>query len=818
MPRLDRMLAQRHLVLCSPPGSGKTTRVPLSLLQLSWLAGKKILMLEPRRPAARMAARYMAGLLGEPLGRTVGYQVRMERRIGPDTRIEVLTEGLLTRRLQADPELSDVGVVIFDEYHERSLQADLGLALCLDVCASLRDDLRLLVMSATLDEQKVARLIGGQALNAEGGLHPVEIHYLQRSAGGNTLQATARLVTKALQEQSGDLLVFLPGKAEMGMLAKLIDGCPAEILMLHGELDAVAQERALLPEPGHPRRVVLATDVAETSLTIEGIGVVVDSGLARKPRFDPGTGLSRLQTVPISQASADQRAGRAGRLGPGACYRAWTVAEHRQRDAQRSAEILQADLAPLVLELALWGVTDPEELHWLDLPPAGAWGQARALLQALDALDEKGRITAGGRRMAGMGLHPRLAHLLVRAGREDCRLAADLAALLSERDFWRSLPEQPRPVDLRQRLDVLDRFRKRLPLPAGVEKNGVAQVARLSERLARQCRGSSGSGGRVSPAGLLSLAYPDWIAQRRRGSKGRFLTALGRGAIPPADDFLAAADYLAVCRLDAGRRDGRIWQAMALDETELRRLHGRRIVTRQRVYWDPARGRVAAVDEEYLDRLRLSSRPLADVEPGAVVQVMMEAVRTEGLGCLGWSEPAFQLQARIQWAARIWPDAGWPDCSESTLLARLADWLPPWLDGKRTRQALNGIDMGVVLQSLISWDQRQRLDNLLPERWRFSTQNSARIDYTQDPPVLAAPLQQFYGLAHTPAVAQGALPLLLHLLSPAGRPLQVTTDLAHFWSHAWEQVKKEMRGRYPKHHWPDDPATALPVKLKRHLS
>ncbi len=818
LPELCRALHQGHAVLTSPPGSGKTTRVPLALLDQPWLRGQKILMLEPRRPAARMAATYMARLRGEDLGQTIGYQVRMERRIGPHTRIEVLTEGLLVRRLQSDPELEGVGLIIFDEFHERSLQADLGLALSLDVCAALREDLRLLVMSATLEASRVAQLLGGRHITSDGGLHPVEIRHLPSSAGSETLAACARLALTACREQNGDVLVFLPGKAEIEQLRKQLQTtAPAlEILSLHGEMDATTQSRALNPPQNPGQRLILATDVAETSLTIEGIGAVVDSGLSRKPGFDANSGLTRLQLLPIAQASAQQRAGRAGRLGPGICYRAYTEQEYRQRPAQRPAEMLQTDLAPLVLELALWGVTDAASLHWLDTPPKAAWNQGKALLQQLDALDSEGQLTKHGRKLAGFGIHPRLAHLLACAGADNAE-AADLAALLSERDPWRPRPGQPRPADLSLRLAEMQALREGRKPSNRIHQGALRQLLRLSARLQQQAARLGRKQNPPSAAQLLALAYPDRVAQRRSGSDGRYLLRSGKGAVLARDDGLAVADFLAVAHMDAGIREGRIWLALPLQKHALQQIHAPHLQQQDELYWDAAGQRVRAKNLTRLGALVIRSQDTRPADPRQVQALLLAQIKSAGIAVLPWNNESRQLQARITLARLARPQSTWPDIGDSALQHSLHHWLTPWIEGMRGFADLQQLDMQQILLAMLDWEQQQQLDRWLPRRWRLADGSSAAIDYCANPPVLAVPLQLMFGVQQTPAVLQRQLPLKLQLLSPAGHPLQVTTDLQHFWDHAWHEVKKEMRGRYPKHQWPDDPLQARPVRLKRNL-
>ena len=818
LPELNRVLEQGHAVLASPPGSGKTTRVPLELLQQPWLSGKKILMLEPRRPAVRMAAGYMARQLGEEPGQTVGYRMRLERRIGPGTRLEILTEGLFIRMLQEDPELTGVGLVIFDEFHEQSLSSELGLTLCLDVCGSLREDLRLLVMSATLDRRAVTDLIGGTAIDSDGGLYPVTVHHLSRSAGREILPTTRKLVRQAVREQQGDILVFLPGKGEINRLQEQLseDGVDAEILQLHGEMDAASQAHLLLPQGGHRRRVILATDVAETSLTIEGISTVVDSGLARKPAYDPNSGLSRLQTRPIPQASAHQRAGRAGRLGPGHCYRAWTATEHESRPFQRPAEILQADLAPLVLELALWGVTDPTSLRWLNPPPTPAWQQAVTLLERLEALDREGRITPHGRKIARTGLHPRLGHMVIRGG-GNSHLAADLAALLSERDPWRGAPGEPRPVDIDLRLQAMEALRQGNTPDTRFDVHVLHRLLKLSDQLHSRAADLPPSSAHFSAASLLSFAYPERVAGKRDAPSGRYLLASGKGGILPPNDALQAAPFLAIGQMDAGSREGRIGLALELSRVELEAAHASRLEKLEELYWDKAGEKVRTRHLLRLGALELSSREVPTVPGDKVQRLLLEAIRYRGPTALALPRSVQQLRARVQLAATFDDTGAWPELSNQGLMKTLDEWLPPWLEGKRSLQEVRSLDWTSLFRGLLGWEKLQKLDRLLPTHWVFADGSRVPINYGNRPPVLAVPIQQLYGTRQNPSVMQGRIPLQLHLLSPAERPLQVTTDLAHFWNHAWNEVRKEMRGRYPKHQWPEDPANALPVELKRNL-
>jgi ATP-dependent helicase HrpB len=784
-------LAERgRAVLQAPPGAGKTTRVPLALLDQPWLSGK-IVMLEPRRIAARAAAGHMASLLGERVGETVGYRIRMDRKVGPNTRIEVVTEGILTRMLQDDPALEGVGAVIFDEFHERSLNADLGLALALET-AVLRDDLRLLVMSATLDGGPVARLLGDAPIvSSEGRAYPVETHHRPSRPGEAIEDAVARAVRDALAEETGSLLVFLPGAREIRRVQAKLSGLGDGVTVapLYGDLPAAAQDQAIRPAPAATRKVVLATNIAETSLTIEGVRVVIDSGLARAPRFDPRTGMSRLETVAIARAAADQRRGRAGRTEPGVCWRLWAKAGEGAMAPFDPPEILVADLAPLALELALWGSGD---LAWLDPPPAAALAQARALLADLGAIDPDGRPSAHGKAMARLPLHPRLAHMVLRAKAEGVGgTAAELAAILEGR---RPSPE----TDLRSSIEVLHRDR------------GDPAVARLREAardIAR--RFGLGPGGGSGDAGaLLALAYPDRVAKRRPGGRGSFLLANGRGAALRDGDPLAGTDYLAVAETDDAGREARILAAAPLDEATLEAVLGDRIAWVQTVAWDATEQAVAARRQRRLGALVLTDAALPNPDPAAVARALLEGVRRLGLDALPWRDGAVVLRKRAGFA-RALEGEGWPDWSDTALIETLEEWLGPHLGGMRRRSDLDRLDLAQILSTALGWERQRALDTLAPATIPIPSGRRAALDYA-DPtqPVLAVKLQEMFGQAETPRVGNGKVPVAIHLLSPAGRPLQVTRDLAGFWAGSYAEVRKDMRGRYPRHPWPDDPLAA----------
>lgn len=777
LPRLRAALRESGAaVLQAPPGAGKTTRVPLALLDESWLGGRKIVMLEPRRLAARGAAHRMASLLGERVGETVGYRMRLDTKVGPRTRIEVVTEGILVRRLQRDPGLEDVGLLVFDEFHERSLEADLGLALALEAKRALREDLRLLVMSATLDGEPVAALLDGAPIvTSEGRAFPVETRWVDPAPWRTIEDAVAATVRRALGESEGDVLVFLPGGREIRRVAERLADLDL-VLPLYGDLPQAAQDAAIRPDSHGRRKIVLATSIAETSLTIEGVRVVVDSGLARVPRFDPRTGMTRLETVKASRAAADQRRGRAGRLAPGVCWRLWTEREHRLRPAQSAPEIREADLAPLALELALWG-TAPEALAWLDPPPAAALAQARALLEELGALDEDFRITPHGRRIAGFGAHPRLAHMMVTAR---SATACAVAGFLSSREATRG-----RETDLRHLLE---------------------RPGREAAEQARRWRRELGIGeddavdyGRVGAA--LALAYPDRIAQRRPGGGGRFRLAHGSGAFLDPADPLAAADYLAVAALDGAQREARIFLAAPLARGEIDEIFGDRLAETIEVAWDARAEAVVARRVTRLGDLVLDEAP-AEPPREAAAAAMLEGARQTGLP---WTPALRQLRARVAFLRELGEDL--PDLSDEAVIAAL----PPYLDGITRKAQLERLDLARVLADMLGWEGSKRLDTLAPTHLPVPSGRSAALDYETGRPVLAVKLQEMFGATETPRVAGGRVPVVLHLLSPAGRPLQVTQDLAHFWRNAYPGVRAEMRGRYPKHPWPEDPMAAPPT-------
>ncbi len=775
------------VVLAAPPGAGKTTVVPLALLDQPWLGGAKVLVLEPRRLAARAAAERMAMTLGERTGETVGYRTRLQTRIGPNTRIEVITEGVFSRMILDDPALEGVGAVLFDEFHERSLDADLGLALARETQQLLRDDLRLLVMSATLDIAGVARLLdGAPVIEAEGRMFPVETHYLGRNPAERFEEAMARAVRQALAEESGSILAFFPGQGEIHRTARLLaDRLPADVDLapLYGALDKAEQDRAVEPAPPGRRKVVLATSVAETSLTIEGVRVVIDGGLSRVPRFEPASGLTRLATVRVSRSSAAQRRGRAGRTGPGVCYRLWDEEQTRGLVPHQRPEILEADLTAFALDLARWGARSPEGLALLDPPPAGAFAEARKVLARLGALDGEGALTDHGRRLTRIALPPRLAHMVaVAADAGDAALGARIAAVLSEPGLGGADP------DLRERLRGLERDRS----------PRARDALKLAERWARSAGG--GQGGEVDPGALLVEAFPERVA-KARGKPGEVLLASGRGAFLDPHEPLAREPWLAVAELGGGDARDRIRLAAPLDPADL----DRRIEVEDRLSREPS-GRLTLKRLRRIGAIVVDEKEMGRPDRATITAALEAEVERHGLKALRWGERASALRARLAFLRTL--DDGWPDVSDDGLHAARDAWLRPLLGEVQSLDAIPDAALEQGLRALIPWDRQRALDDLAPARLQTPL-GSAAIDYAAEGgPRVDIRVQELFGVTSHPTVGGGRIPLTLALLSPARRPIQMTKDLPGFWRGSWKDVRAEMRGRYPKHPWPEDPASA----------
>jgi len=796
-PLIQALRAHKRAVLQAPPGAGKTTVVPLAMLEAGVVKGR-IVMLEPRRLAARAAAERMAQTLGEPVGQTVGYRVRGEAKISTNTRIEVVTEGILTRRIQNDPELKGVGAVIFDEFHERSLNADLGLALCLEIAGALRDDLHLLVMSATLDAAPVAALMDDAPLvTSEGRSFPVETRWLDRPTPKKARfeQALSDLVVEAVSETTGGVLVFLPGEGEIRrtesiLRSRLPEGC--HVRPLFGAMDFAAQRAAIAPSEAG-RKVVLATSIAETSLTIQDIRVVVDGGRARRARFDPGSGMSRLVTEPVTRAEATQRAGRAGRVATGTCYRLWTRGEEGALRPFPPAEIEAADLAGLVLELALWGA-DVETLPLLTKPNPGSFAEAQALLRMLGALSENGQITPHGKVLATLPLHARLAHMVTLAGRDGTLLAA----LLADRDpLARSAP-----VDLNLRLSALRNLRGFTDRYSyDVNRAALSRIKAEAKRLNGR---SKSAGGNYSDAEMAALAYPDRVGLRRSGDAPRFVLSGGKGAVLPDGDTLSGARLIVATDLDGNPREARIRQAIQISEGELRRLFADQITWQDTCVWSKRERRVLTRKQEVFGALTLDDRNWPDAPPENVARAMLDGVRDLGLS---WSDAARRFAARVH----LLRDAGTelPDMSDDALLNRLEDWLLPCLTGVKTAQGWQRFDMLDALRACLNWDQMQELDKAAPAHFTTPLGRKIPIDYSGEHPEISLRLQEMFGQTSHPTV--GNTPMRVTLLSPGRRPVQTTLDIPGFWTNSYADVRKDMRGRYPKHPWPEDPTEADPT-------
>jgi len=791
------------VILQAPPGAGKTTLVPLTLLEENWLQGKTILMLEPRRLAAVNAARYMAELRREKVGQTVGYRIRYQRQISRQTRIEVVTEGILTRRLQSDPELKGVGLVIFDEFHERNLNSDLALALCRDTQTGLREDLKILVMSATLDGKQLAGRLDAPILTCKGQSFPVTVHHTSQTVNA-LVDGTAAAVRKALHETVGDILAFLPGAGEINRCQDILRGLKdVDIHPLYGSLSYSDQEAAI--RPGKNRKVVLATNIAETSLTIEGVSVVVDSGFARQPRFDPGSGLTRLELVRISQASAEQRTGRAGRLGPGTCYRLWNAGTHGSLLPFTPPEIRNADLAPLALELANWGLSDPQELTWLDPPPAAHLEAGRQLLQLLGAMDERRQLTALGKRLAQIPAHPRLGRMLLVAKELNCLpLACDLVGLFSEPPSGRRLES-----DLQTSLEHLWRSRKKGNVNEFRKTEQAVNYWRNFHKLpsTENCPAYD-----LSHIGtLLACAFPDRIGRLREGEKNRYRFTSGNGGYLRENTPLTKQKFLVANEVIGRGDEDQIIQASPLDLNEILAIYPD-CPWQKQVFWHSRDGRIVARSVRCLGKLNLMEKPIK-ISAEEEARVILDALRSEGLELLDWTPQVVAFIARVRLVKEAFPEEKWPQLTRSKLLENIDDWLLPFIGRARTRKDLKSIDLLTALQSLFDWQQLKHLERLAPERIKVASGSNIRIQYgTENSPVLAVKLQEMFGEADTPRIADGRVALQLHLLSPAGRPLQVTQDLRSFWNEVYPEVKKEMKGRYPKHPWPDDPWNAVATR------
>ncbi|MCX6132421.1 MAG: ATP-dependent helicase HrpB [Ignavibacteriales bacterium] len=809
LPALIGALASsRCAVLSAPPGAGKTTRVPIALLNAAWLGKSNILMLEPRRLAARRAASFMAQQLGEKVGQTVGYRIRGDAAVGKATRVEVVTEGILTRMLHANPELPGVGLVIFDEFHERSIHADLGLAFTLEVQKHLRDDLRVLVMSATLDGVAIAQLLqGAPIVESAGKMFAVETRYARFASDKPLEIRIADVVARALSSEEGDVLVFLPGMREIRRVEEKLQTHLTDdvvVHLLHGDLSASIQEAALSPAQSGKRKVILSTSIAETSLTIDGVRIVVDSGLARAARFDPRRGMSGLVTIPVSRAVADQRRGRAGRQGAGVCYRLWREEEHQQLPDYPVPEIRVSDLAHAALDLALWGSPTGEGLSFLDPPPTALLSQAQGVLKSLGALTEDGRLTSHGRTMAALPLHPRFAHMIIK-GKELKRGAAacELAAILEERDLLGGGAKSD--VDLASRIDA---FRGGRGLAPVVRDRIEAQRKRLMDMLDIE----NGPVNDSECGILVSLAYPERVARKRPENGGRYQLANGSVAVLPQGN-LGREEFLAIADVDAGSGEAKIYLAASIKESELEAAFSHEVLSSIEIEWSDAKRQVRARRVRKLGAVVLSEQA---IEPSGeeITRALLEGIRRVGLSCLPWEKEADRFRTRVQWVRRSMKEAvEWPDLSDEALAVSLEKWLAPFVDGMRKLDQLLRLDLVEILRSMFDHQQLRDLDRFAPSHLQVPSGSRVALDYTpSDHPALFVKLQELFGLTETPRVGGGTTPVTIHLLSPAARPLAVTQDLRSFWQNTYPEIRKQLRAKYPKHPWPEDPLTATPTR------
>lgn len=806
IPEIKAKLNQQNtLIINAPPGAGKSTLVPLTLLNEPWLQGKKILMLEPRRLAAKTIATRMADMLGEKVGQTVGFRIRFENKTSSETRLEVLTEGILTRMIHSDNTLEGTGLVIFDEFHERSIHADLALAFSREIQQVLRPELRLIIMSATLDMPQLVNLLKAPAVINHGKQYPVTIKYTGEADERLLPEMTARTIINAVRENEGDVLVFLPGQAEILKTESLLCRELPDFRLhpLYGMLPGGKQMSAIMPDRQGRRKVVLATSIAETSLTIEGIKIVVDSGFGRTSKFDPQSGLSRLKTIRIARDSADQRAGRAGRLSPGTCYRMWSLATQERMDAHRMPEIMEADLASLVLDLANWGIEDVNQLTWLNVPPAGTIAQAQELLHQLDAL-ENNKITPHGRKIHALPCHPRIAHMLLEAREMGLLgLATDLAAILEERDPLQG----DAGIDINLRIEWLRKIRQQKGKSRKYTK--IEKIAASYRQLFEQ-QVENASFDPFETGILISQAYPERIAFARPGNNAQFQLSNGKYAMANHRDDLAHEPWLAIAHLNARDGLGKIFLASQLNPKDLAPM----VKKRENISWDSRNGEIKAVHELRIGSIVLQSLPLPDPDPEKINSAILEAIRKEGENLLTWNKKTNLWQNRVL-SLRHWnPAEDWPKVTISALIQDNLDWLKPYLNDVRTEADLSKLPLKDFLPQLLSYDQQKRLEELAPEKIKVPTGSDIRLEYFPDgkPPVLAVRLQEVFGWAETPTINNGKNPVLLHLLSPGFKPVQITTDLKSFWNNIYYEVRKDLKRRYPKHEWPDDPWEAAPIR------